>query len=528
VPSGRRRIQRHSKVDIVDGPSQSQWRQKYGTQIDASKQEIEDDKSINNWIASLRDNADIDAAVSNVCLEQLVLPDNTPVDKDAADVISRMNKLFEVNSTSNNINFNNGFECHDRLNCMAFDDKDDFDIKSFSKCLQESNFQCDPLINTIVSIERNEEAFSGENMAILFRRSHDDEIARKCIHCLLSLTKENRILRGRVFSRWKKVASDIKESKDVHVRRFHRRRRLRLLRRLLSIWLKASHDRNVRVQRATQMRGLRTKANAWISWRKFLQQRKTRRNNADFVLKTKLTKMKHATLLAWLAITRRSEHPTQLECGTSISCRSDPGQQTCAVITTDDDTPKSQKTITTTLTKDTHEIGEVQQLKNQHPTNHVQKDTMPEPMQQIKDFDKENKHNHKLSLLRPLRRKSQKHLQNTATPKLVLEMNKRKQEREKSREILRQRYEQKAIERENILKEDLRKRYEEESKVQREFSQQKAFEEHRRKLAASQWKQACNLAAMHRRRSLQKRMLLQWKKIFQMNRFNERKVRGSC
>jgi hypothetical protein len=274
------------------------------------------------------------------------------------------------------------------------------------------------------------------------------------------------------------------------------------------------------------MRGLRTKGCALISWLRLSQQRKTRRNNVGSVIGTKLMKMKHSTILAWLAITRRSEHPTHLECGTSISCRSDPGQQTCAVITTDDDTPKSQTLITATLTKDTQKMGEVQQLKNQHPNNHVQKDTMPEPMQQMKDFGKVNKDNHKISLLRPLRRK-QKHLQNTATPKLVLEMNKRKQEREISREILRQRYEQKAIEKEKILKEDLRKRYEEESKVQREFPQQKALEEHRKKLAASQWKQACYLAAMHRRRFLQKRMLLQWKKIFQINRFNERKVRGS-
>lgn len=94
--------------------------------------------------------------------------------------------------------------------------------------------------------------------------------------------------------------------------------------------------------------------------------------------------------------------------------------------------------------------------------------------------------------------------------------------------ILRQKYEQQAIEKGKRQLEELRQRDEEAMKVQREFFERRSAEEHRKKLAASQWKQACCLAAMHRHLSLQKRILHQWKKIFQINIFNQKKVRNSC
>ena len=55
-----------------------------------------------------------------------------------------------------------------------------------------------------------------------------------------------------------------------------------------------------------------------------------------------------------------------------------------------------------------------------------------------------------------------------------------------------------------------------EMKVQDEFIQRKAAEEHGKKIASARWKQACRLAALHYSMSLQKRMLLQWEKIFQI------------
>jgi len=65
---------------------------------------------------------------------------------------------------------------------------------------------------------------------------------------------------------------------------------------------------------------------------------------------------------------------------------------------------------------------------------------------------------------------------------------------------------------------------ESETRVQRDYLQNKAAEEHKKKLAAARNKQANRLAVLHYRMSLQKRLLLQWKKIFKIKSFNERKA----
>ncbi len=511
VSSARNRnhiVQRSAKVTVNALDGTSQWQRKYGTRSDASRQDqLVEDRSIIDWIASVRDTAETETDVSTLYFDHLVIPNNSPVDKSAFNIISRMNKLIDgTGSQLNNVS------CKDHSDHRAFDEMDDFDVESFGKYLQVSNFQCDPLIDTFVSMEENKEDCSGENMAFLFRRTRDDQIARKCINYLLSQTRENRVVRGRVFSQWKTIARDVSESKDAHVRRFHRRLRLRILRHLLSTWVKVTRDGNVRVQRATQMKSSRAKFSVLASWRKLLQQRKTRRHHdIEFFSKRKSTKLKRALLIDWLAITWRRRLLPTLECDTNQ------GNAPCVDITTDD----------TTLTPST--VTSVHMTPNVKHTHNLmtapQKEISP---QLLRSCDKEKRPTHKLLEL-PLKRKSQKrHQNNTPTPKLVLEMNQRKQDREKSRMILRQRYEQQAIEKRNRRTEELRKRDEEAMTVQREFFERRSAEEHRKKLATSRWKQAYCLAAMHRRLSLQKRMLHQWKKIFQINSFNKKKVRDSC
>ena len=416
----------NAKVKAGTHDGQSMWQQKYGTKSNNSKHDqFGEDKSIIDWITSIRQSAEIDAEVSKVRLDYPIIPNNSPVDKVAADVILRMNQIFDGIPANNTINFN------DNLDIRVFEETPIFDGESFSKFLQTPNFQCDPLINTFVSIEKSNGDVSRDNMAILFRRTHDDEVARRCINCLQSHTKLNRILRGHVFSQWKIVTMDIKDSKDAHVRRFHRRRRLRLLRCLFSTWVHANQDGKVRFMRATQMHSSRTKSDVLSSWRMYWQQtEKRRRNSIDCVREAKLTKLKRSTLVQWLAVTSWSEQwHSQSEIGTSVSIRNGLEHQPGRDISADDDGLTSQSAKESCRTIDMHELESMQQPVNQHSTLTLMSERkMPERTRLFKGYDKEYGNRHKQLQLRPVRHKPQNRVQTTSTPKMVLEMNQRKQE----------------------------------------------------------------------------------------------------
>ena len=317
-----------------------------------------------------------------------------------------MNKLID-----GTISQRNDVSCRDHSDYRAFNETDDFDVKSFGKYLQLSNLQFDPLIDNFFSKEEINEDYSSENMAILFRRTRDDQTARKCINYLLSHTRDNRVVRGRVFSQWKKIVNDVSESNDAHVRRLHRRRRLRILRHLLSTWVKVTRDGNVRVQRLTEMKSSRAKSLVLASWRKILHQRTSRRHGSiELFRERKSTRLKHALLIDWLDITGKRRPLPPL------------GNTPILNITTDN----------TTLTPSTATSEHIMTPDVQHTHKLMterQKEISP---QLLRSCDKENRPTHKLEF-RPPRRQN-----NVPTPKLVLEMNQRKQDREKSRMILRQ------------------------------------------------------------------------------------------
>ena len=162
------------------------------------------------------------------------------------------------------------------------------------------------------------------------------------------------------------------------------------------------------------------------------------------------------------------------------------------------------------------------------PEKIVAKDTSEPEAKQTKNVDDEEnqpKRTMEKNLLIPIHSQRRTTGISSSTSNIVLKMNQRKEEREKVRTVLRQRYEQKAIERQQRLEEQKLRRDERDTKVQREFVQLRIDEEHRKKMAAEHFKRACRLAVLHNRMSLQKRVLFQWKQIFQIKDFQERKVR---
>ena len=494
----------------------SQWQQKYGKTSEKKAPSIDDEldqdaDNLADWIESVQQRAHEEAAAATVPDAIFMSDILEPTDKEAADVIENMNKLLDDGLSSCSINDNND----DIFNNVDFHHADldveqeqqiiDFDNEDFSKYLQLPSIEDDPIVQGTLSIDIREE------VAILFRRSHDEHIVKKCFDCLVEHAKDSKLVRARVFCAWKRITKQANDSKDQFVRRFQRRHRLRCMRRVLNSWLLISNERCIMLQRVADKQVLRTKSNVYTAWRRQFELERTERHTkrcnvaADDFCRLRL---KQSFFVKWrLAVKRRkSDDCTKLKLS-KVSTEQQDTNNCALIIPDEEDTPikrPTQSTIYITPEKGKKALD----------------------LQRSECVDKENQKPNRINnkLLQPLK-PQRKPLRNPTTPKLVKEMDQRKKEREKQREILRHRYEQKAIEKKRQLEEEKLRKEENETKVANEYKQRKAEEELRKVVTAARWKQACRLSILHYRMSLQKRVLQQWKKIFKIKSFNERKVR---
>ncbi len=87
-------------AEVDGGPSQ--WQLKYGKNKPQQEEHEKDDKSLDQWIASVHENADATASSPRVSFEQFFMPDNELADNDASEVISEMNMILNAIPQSNN------------------------------------------------------------------------------------------------------------------------------------------------------------------------------------------------------------------------------------------------------------------------------------------------------------------------------------------------------------------------------------------------------------------------------------------
>ena len=481
----------HSKPKVGSRANRpSQWREKYGVRATVEQSQIghvllcTDEEEVQDF-------TDREALVPRAYFEALTT-DFTPADEDAFDVISEMKKLLDGVLPSR---------------CISVDFRDVGLHENSGLDFQAPSIDAQLKVKSANLIAPHEEAFSGESMAILFRRSHDEKFTRKCFLSLLSHSREVKLLRNRAFFGWKRIARDANDTDNVLIRRFQRRHRLRHIRRLFSSWLKVraiSHDL---LKRAAQIHALRMSHRGLIAWSRLSRRKKSRRvehsRRINMAKNIRDTKLKHSFFVRWLRYTGGNNDKLKSSFSDEVKA--------CSVVILEEDDSRPTS------------IGQ-----NVTPEKNVLLD-VPKTVQHTKFVDgNENqpKRTKKNNLL-PLKHQRR----NTgipSTPNLVLKMKQRKEEREKGRELLRQRYEQKAIEKQQRLEEERIRREEAETKVQREYVRHKTLEEQRKKMATERWKRACRLAALHFQMSLQKRMLLQWKHLFRVRDFHERKVRKEC
>jgi len=500
------------KTQLMVTMRKSSWQQKYG----GDKQQdhaADDDNSLHDWISAVQERANNEAstaaALSETYYEEIV-PDSVPADNEAAAIIHKMNQLlddgFSTASDNNNtdaFDFNEvDFHADTASNINDEQLQMDFNEEDYSKYLQLSSIEEDPVFGSSeLTIDIRDE------VAVLFRRTNDAKMLKKCFDILVVHAEDSKLLRARVFACWKLITRRSTNSKDQLVRRFRRRSRLRCLRRMLTSWLSITAEKNILLQRAIERRDWRTKSKVFAILHTRYKHVQKLNGIADKFYQSRL---KRQLFVGWLASkkTVKSTSPSNTK---STSHLVDEGQgdyKARAAIEDDheEDVDPSKLSATKCITPE-KKVAQLSQPRSQAS-------------------EKENKQpNNKegRQLLQPLK-PQRKPLRNTGTPKLIKDMHLRKKERERQREILRQRYEQKAIERKNQLRQEQLRREEIELRVQREYIENKAAEEHKKQIAAARYKQANRLAVLHYRLSLQRRLLLQWTKIFKIKSFNERKA----
>lgn len=495
------------KGNARDKPSSdrpSLWKSKYG-----SSRSVNNDPTLTQILDTFLPKQPKINNVSSLANEppgsyfESITIDCTSIEEDAVNVISQMNSLlggkFETTPFRRSIKIFDQEVAGQNIN--GLDDDTEYNVTTFFQAPELHNQQLQkPDYAPALSLNgtaNQEDDFSGEAIAILFRRSNDETHLKKCFCCIRALTKANKQIRCQVFSSWKSIANDAKETYDVIIRRFHRRHRLRHLRSLCSSWFEvmetcASDDLG---QRATKHYNLQTKRNVLLSWCK--QSRRLILRKAEYsniVANIRKKKMNQA-FVGWLVIKREN----------------------CINSNKDESCPKEDMADRSSFIVEEYQTGIGEIVTSDKNLSSEQLN----PKCQEDDID---------DLLIPVRSQRQKATTSRpiTNPNHLLKMNQRKMDRDKRREMLRQRYGQKAIEQKQQQEEERRKKEDAETRVQREYFASKVTAEQEKKQATARWKRAWYLAVLHYQRSLQQRIFKQFRQILQIQSFNHRKVSKYC
>eukprot|EP00970_Alexandrium_tamarense_P008661 scaffold1657_cov182-Alexandrium_tamarense.AAC.4 len=479
-----------------------------------------DDASVGAWINLIQRRADEEAATKATLPELscgFPIPDDRlpPTDDEVGAVIAEMERLLSGRTTAPT----------NPLEYSFLHDDPSIDDSSTNSCTNNNKPRNLPPKHYSLSISSGEQSFSGDHVALVFRRTKGEVIKKKCLtalsqHCqkekrrlrwiakLVAKSQRGKILGGvymnwkhhvrmmkvkesllackigrvlskkfrRSFAAWKQMTLDRKEIEDLLIERFRQKN----LRRIVVDWSKRNRETKALSETTQQAFVLRTKAKTLSTWRIFSQEKKVIRNK----------KLGKAIQFHRLRIIRlRFTSWSAMRAVNGVCTQSD---------------------------------GDDSQFST---PNVVERERSKRDMTNCEPVDRENQQPNSSdnNLLRPIHRK--KPIRSTCTPQLVIAMKQRHEEREKRREILRSRYEHLAKVRKQRLEEERIRKENEELKVHQEYMQQKADEERRNRLNAARRKHARRLASMHYKMTLQKRIFLQWRRGLQnMIVFNDRKA----
>jgi len=123
-------------------------------------------------------------------------------------------------------------------------------------------------------------------------------------------------------------------------------------------------------------------------------------------------------------------------------------------------------------------------------------------------------------LRNPRRRESR----SNSTPKIMSDMAYRNKERLQRKEVLRSRKERAAVAKKQMIDAERHSKEERELRVHNDYLRRRKEEKEQKEQEAIRNREASRLAVLHHTFVLQKRCLLQWKRIFGINGWNDRKA----
>ena len=127
-------------------------------------------------------------------------------------------------------------------------------------------------------------------------------------------------------------------------------------------------------------------------------------------------------------------------------------------------------------------------------------------------------------LLRPLRNPRRRESRSNSTPKIMSDMAYRNKERLQRKEVLRSRKERAAVAKKQMIDAERHSKEERELRVHNDYLRRRKEEKEQKEQEAIRNREASRLAVLHHTFVLQKRCLLQWKRIFGINGWNDRKA----
>lgn len=444
----------------------SHWQQRY-----PSGSFDEDDHSLSHWIAEVQRRAD-----SNESFEyEATLPDAAPTDAEVADVIARMEQIL-----------NNTIATADEQNA-SFNFDDYLELSS-----NDSLTQTTPN-DIIVELSRNQ---SNDRV----KKRCFDELVRHCksekkrlgwIEKLVAKQQRMKLL-SIYFLKWKSInrMTRIKESMlsckigratsnkfrrafvewkklmllgREQLSKVDRRLRRKVCRRVFAGMLRQKEMSLLAMESAQDRYAWECKAKIVQSWRAMMRNQMKVGKEAEQFHRSRVMRQ---YFVAWSSLPKEGGPPD-----------SEPAQ---------------------TLTNEENEQVNV----NQRPT----------PTEDDK-------------LLQPVRKSRRRpSSRSNSTPKIITDMNQRNEERMQRKEVLRSRHEKAVIAKKHLLDAERQSYEERELRVHKEFLQKKAQEKEEKERNANRLKEGTRLAVIHYRFSLQKSFFVQWKRVFGINGWNERKA----
>ncbi len=157
-------------------------------------------------------------------------------------------------------------------------------------------------------------------------------------------------------------------------------------------------------------------------------------------------------------------------------------------------------------------LAKEQAPQNNHKNDHVKNATQNKTL--IDDDE----------LLRPLRNPRRRQSISTSTPKIISDMTHRNEERLQRKEVLRSRKERAAVAKKQMLDAERHSKEERELRVHNEYLRKKKAEKDQQEQEVIRNREASRLAVLHKKFTLQKRCLLQWKRIFGINGWESKKA----